>query len=578
MKVAAPIAGGFLAYVVGLAVAVFSFKKAGHYFRKSKYVLASILLLFGFAAGLFTILKTETRSYAHTNSADSLFVPTDPPNSPMGTARGIFSGRVVWMWDPSATSWDGKSGYWWNDANTNQAVVDSMLSKSIRALTGGTSDSPGWVALFKDFNEKHGKGSIGYRAGEKIAVKINLNQISNTGNPYNASFTSPQVVLALLRQLVHNAGVKASDITFYDLIRVVPDPIYTKCKNEFPDVHFMGWTQANGREKYIRDTTRVYWSENLTLEKDKLVSSKGGNPVYLPTAVTQAAYLINLGSFKAHRYGGVTFCAKNHFGTLSCDDDFGNPYIYAPHAAGVHPYMAVHTFIVPNSPEYSYIGRHMKTYNTLVDLMGHRDLGAKTLLFMIDALYGVQSEQDMVSTGSKWLSAPFNNDWTSSLFLSQDNVAIESVGLDFFRTEQSINPNIVYVYGTVDNYLHEASQADDPPSRTFYKPSGDGVRLQSLGVHEHWNNPADKAYSRNLKTGNGIELVKLQGTVTSVREANKPSGIALLANYPNPFNPSTTIVFRLTARSLIALKVYNALGREVATLVNEEEPAGMHHV
>jgi len=62
------------------------------------------------------------------------------------------------------------------------------------------------------------------------------------------------------------------------------------------------------------------------------------------------------------------------------------------------------------------------------------------------------------------LSAPFNKYWTCSFFLSQDNVAIESVALDFIRTEQAINPNIVFVNGALDNYLHEAALADNPPS------------------------------------------------------------------------------------------------------------------
>jgi hypothetical protein len=58
-----------------------------------------------------------------------------------------------------------------------------------------------------------------------------------------------------------------------------------------------------------------------------------------------------------------------------------------------------------------------------------------------------------------------------------------------------------------DRHLHEAALADHAPSGTVYKP--DGVPLQSLGVHEHWNNATDKKYSRNLGTGNGIELVPL---------------------------------------------------------------------
>jgi hypothetical protein len=54
------------------------------------------------------------------------------------------------------------------------------------------------------------------------------------------------------------------------------------------------------------------------------------------------------------------------------------------------------------------------------------------------------------------------------------------------------------------------------------------VRLASLGVYEHWNNPTDKQYSVNLGTGKGIELVKLSGAdnvtatlIDSTRKKNK---------------------------------------------------------
>ncbi len=568
MKVAAPIASGFVTYVASVMIAVFSFKKARHYFHNSKYVMASVLAFAALAAGSFTILKTDTESSART-MGDSLFVPTDPPNTPMGTARGIFPGRVVWTRDSAAATWDGKTGHWWDDKYTHQTNVDSMFSKSLRALTEEPTDSSAWIALFKYFNENHGKGSVGYAAGEKIAVKINLNQISVT-SAGNQSFTSPQSVLALLRQLVYKVGVADSDITVYDLIRIIPDAIYSKCNAEFPHVHFMGWSQGNGREKYVRDTTIVHWSQKLTIELG------GGNPAHLPTAVTHATYLINLASFKGHRYAGVTFCAKNHFGTLSCDDTTGTPYVYAPHAAGVHPYIAVHNIIIKGSPEWTFYGRHMGTYNALVDLMGHKDLGAKTLLFMVEALYAAQTEGDQISVNSKYLSPPFNNGWTSSLFTSQDNVAIESVGLDFIRAEAAINPHDTTVYGAVDNYLHEAAQANNPPSGTYYSPSGDGVRLKSLGVHEHWNNSTDKQYSRNLGTGSGIELVKLKSTTTSVPEEKVPTGYALLQNYPNPFNPATTIRFDIATRSRVRLSIFNALGQQVAELANEEMSTGSY--
>jgi hypothetical protein len=579
MKVAAPLAGGFVAYIAGMAIVLISFKKAAHLLREKRSIVAATLVLCGVAVGMFTVLKTDSQSHAATLAADSLFVPSDSPNTPVGVARGIFPGRVVWMWDSTAARWNGTSGYWATDANTNQTVVDSMLSRSLRTLTGKSTDPASWDALFTYFNEKHGKGSVGYTAGEKIAVKINLNNSATPGNTGNSSLATPQTVLSLLRQLSNKAGVPDSNITFYDLIRYVPDSIFNKCKREFPKVHFVGWAQLNGREQYVRDTTRVHWSQDLILEKDAAVSAKGGNPTHLPTVVTQAAYLINLANLKGHSYAGITACAKNHFGTLSVDDDNGQPYVWAPHAAGVHAYVSVHD--ASWSAQLMFKARTLGTYNPLVDLMGHKDLGGKTLLFIVDALYAVPDEHGTAFTyKSKWLSAPFNNNWTSSLFLSQDNVAIESVCLDFLRTEQAVNANYTLTVGAVDNYLHEAAQANNPPSGTYYAPSGDSVRLQSLGVHEHWNNASDKKYSRNLGTGNGIELVKLQPTpLTSVSQGvGTPSAFALLQNYPNPFNPSTTIRFSVSQGGSAMLEIYDLTGRHVRTLLSGEVSAGTHSV
>ena len=56
--------------------------------------------------------------------------------------------------------------------------------------------------------------------------------------------------------------------------------------------------------------------------------------------------------------------------------------------------------------------------------------------------------------------------------------------------------------------------------------------------------------------------------------AELPAGYSLDQNYPNPFNPTTTIDFSMPQAGFVSLKVYDLLGREVATLVNEEKPAG----
>ncbi len=66
--------------------------------------------------------------------------------------------------------------------------------------------------------------------------------------------------------------------------------------------------------------------------------------------------------------------------------------------------------------------------------------------------------------------------------------------------------------------------------------------------------------------------------VDEKKDETIPSTYALEQNYPNPFNPSTTIAFALPKPSEVALKIFDASGREVATLVEGNLPAGRHEV
>jgi hypothetical protein len=57
-----------------------------------------------------------------------------------------------------------------------------------------------------------------------------------------------------------------------------------------------------------------------------------------------------------------------------------------------------------------------------------------------------------------------------------------------------------------------------------------------------------------------------------------PLEFTLEQNYPNPFNPSTTISFQIPQSGIVKLVVYNMLGKEVTTLLNEEKTAGAYEV
>jgi hypothetical protein len=113
---------------------------------------------------------------------------------------------------------------------------------------------------------------------------------------------------------------------------------------------------------------------------------------------------------------------------------------------------------------------------------------------------------------SAWYLSPCAGDWPPRLFATPVPGALDSVAYDFLLEEW---PDVVSggsgspgsLQGGAEDYLHEAAQAGSPPSGSFYDPEDDGMAMASLGVHEHWNNAIEKQYTRNLGTGDGIELI-----------------------------------------------------------------------
>ncbi len=557
MRATAPFMSAFVIYMLCLSGSVFAFRKYRYYSRKPNYFVASICLLVALVFFLFSFVQWPTVSQATKRfPAVNYFTPNDP----IGTARGIFPGRVVWMWDPAATNEscantsnengviDAGDDGWFMDKNSNIASIDSMMIKSVTALTGAPNTMLAWDSLFRYFNRNHGHGNVGYLTGQKILIKINATTAygglsSGRFNPdlgrtdhlainSFASETNPFVVLAVLRQMINDAAVPEDMIYVGDPARNVYKEFYDLWHNEFPGVHILGNNLIHpeinitglGRTPVaVTNTDRVYWSDHGTVMPDAVTDK-------LFTLYDEIDYLVNIPTMKAHSTAGITLAAKNHFGSFTRE--------WAMH---------LHKGLFDNADDPVRLGYGL--YRVQVDIMMHKLLGGKNLLIIVDGLY---PGEDALGVPEKWLSPPFNNSWCSSLFMSLDPVAIESVCHDFLRTEYNgptmaeSRPN----WFGVDDYLHQAADSSLWPTGITYDPDNDGVLIASLGVHEHWNDSLHKQYTRNLGTGNGIELYKAHEAHTGVSDGNaslnvtvSPNPATKLINISNPGSVSLDFIF-----------------------------------
>ena len=484
-RLAFPIASGFIVWIVGLAASTIAFHKAKRHLVRARYVLAAICIVIS-VASIYV-------SLSYTSQDDAMAVPParvpQPANSPIGIGKGVHPGRVAWIFDPNATNWGGiGDGNYYDPNHTDQNVVNAMVSKSLRSLTGKSTDYAAWDSIFRYFNQQHGKGNVGYQPHEKIMIKVNLvgligslSYTFNTTTYLNYPNASPEVMHALLDQLVNVVGVNDVDIAIGDTVCTFVNDYYNKLHTDFPHATYIDVVGTSGHTKTTTPSTnpRVYWADAN--------SNNATNKDYVPNVYHNAAYVINLGNLKGHyNEAGVTMCGKNHYGTLC----------RTPNASGYYDLHAKQVWSVPG----------MGHYRPLVDFMGHPEIGGRTVLCLIDGLYTTKHCQNNVWPNAplKFPNPPFNNDWPSSVLASQDPVAIDSVGFDILYSQW---PDADGPGGDgTDDYLHEAASIPNPPSGTVYDPNHDGSLTASLGVHEHWNDANNRQYTRNLGTGNGIEL------------------------------------------------------------------------
>jgi len=99
-----------------------------------------------------------------------------------------------------------------------------------------------------------------------------------------------------------------------------------------------------------------------------------------------------------------------------------------------------------------------------------------------------------------------------------------------------------------------------------------------VGLNSTVSNSGDFITAEISKLGQFIVTRKTEVTEVGTPVVDIPQKFELYQNYPNPFNPSTSISFDLPEDAFVTLKIYNIIGQEIKTLVNEFKNAGRYTV
>ncbi len=156
-------------------------------------------------------------------------------------------------------------------------------------------------------------------------------------------------------------------------------------------------------------------------------------------------------------------------------------------------------------------------------------------------------------------------------------------GGSWTQVTSGLQPNGLYKCIVIDPTNTQIMYAGDFYSGVYYSTNGgDNWQLLNEGlIHKMVNTLALSDDGSVLYAGiEGGAVFRLGDVTVGVgdEESKIPTGFVLEQNYPNPFNPGTVINYQLSTTGLVKLKVYDVLGNEITTLVDEEKAPGRYQV
>ncbi len=188
-----------------------------------------------------------------------------------------------------------------------------------------------------------------------------------------------------------------------------------------------------------------------------------------------------------------------------------------------------------------------------------------------------------------WGVQAIDNNFAGGAFAWDNTGIFLPVSLTNF-TATSKNGTVMLNWSTSteqNNYGFEIERKTSPVSPPYEGGDARGGWKKVGFVAGNGNSNEQQNYTfvdKNIIGGKNIYRLKQidnDGKVSHSKEVEinfLPTIVQINQNFPNPFNPSTTINYQLPTNGFVTLKVYNILGEEVATLVNEEKEAGMYQV
>jgi hypothetical protein len=164
--------------------------------------------------------------------------------------------------------------------------------------------------------------------------------------------------------------------------------------------------------------------------------------------------------------------------------------------------------------------------------------------------------------GGVFLTTDLGENWVSRGLKDYFIIALAASGTYIFANTLKANTN------TIEYYIFVSTNNGE--TWTKVDSSAGNESILSLAAN-----------SSNLYAGSGMGIVyQPVSKITTVKNTENaiPATFNLYQNYPNPFNPTTTITYSLPKNNFVTLKIYDLLGREVTTLVNEEKHSGTYKI